>query len=152
MGFDQIGDAPVNDDAGVEQQQVVRLVLRREADIGNDEREILLVAAHGENDADVAEAEKQSEPDEPANSVVGIFEQAGMVNQQRDHRAEQQAESRGGKSAERKALEHFVHGDHQAAEAEADEHAEQPALCWVADEFRPHLADGVARRRAQAEK
>ena len=33
MGFNQVGDAPVNDDAGVEQQQVVRLVLRREADV-----------------------------------------------------------------------------------------------------------------------
>ena len=33
IGFNQIGDAPVNDDAGIEQQQVVRLVLRREADV-----------------------------------------------------------------------------------------------------------------------
>jgi hypothetical protein len=38
------------------------------------------------------------------------------------HRAEQQAERNGGKSAERKTFQHFVHGDQQSAEAEADEH------------------------------
>ena len=36
-GFNQIGDAPVNDDAGVEQQQVVGFVLRRKPDVGNDQ-------------------------------------------------------------------------------------------------------------------
>ena len=71
MRFNQIGDAPVNDDTGVEQQQVVRLVLRRKTDEWNDEREILLVASHGEDDADVAKAEEQAEPDEPAGFFFG---------------------------------------------------------------------------------
>ncbi len=56
--------------------------------------------------------------------IVGVLEQAGAVNEQRHHRAQQQAEGGGGKGAERKALEHFVHGNQQAAEAEADDHAE----------------------------
>ncbi len=73
LRLDQVGDAAVNDDAGVEQQQIVRLVLRREADVGDDEREILLVAAHGEDDADVAEAQEQAEPDEPAGVVRRRF-------------------------------------------------------------------------------
>ena len=56
MGFNQISDATVNDDAGIEQQQIVCLALLAKTHVRNDEREILLVAAHGENDADIAEA------------------------------------------------------------------------------------------------
>ena len=151
MGLNQIGDAPINDDAGIEQQQVVRLVLRREPDERNDEREILLVAAHGEDDADVAETEEQAEPDEPAGFFLGIFEQAGTVNEDRDEHAEQEAKGRCRKGAERKALEHFVQRNQQSAEAEADDHADERAV-FLADEFRPDLADGVAARRAERQK
>ena len=76
MSFNEVGNASVNDDTRVEQQQVVRLVLRRKADIGNDERKILLVATHGQHDADIAETQKQTEPDEPADLVVGILKEA----------------------------------------------------------------------------
>ncbi len=74
---------------------------------------------------------------------LGIFKQAGTVNENGDERAEQQAKSGGGKCAERKALEHFVQRNQQSAEAEADDHADQRAV-FLADEFRPDLADGVA--------
>ena len=56
--FDEIRDAAVDDDARVQQHQVVRLVLPREAHIRDDEGEILLVAAHRQHDADVTEAEE----------------------------------------------------------------------------------------------
>ena len=134
MRLNQVGDASVNDDAGVEQQKVVRLVLRREADVGDDERKILLVAAHGQHHADVAEAQEQAEPDELARFAVGVSKQAGMVHQQRDQPAEQQPERRGGKRAERKAFQHFVHGNEQSAEAEADDHAKDAAVL-LADIF-----------------
>src|SRR5207244_11149333 len=40
IGFNQVGDPAINDDAGVEQQQIVGPVLRGETDIRNDEGEI----------------------------------------------------------------------------------------------------------------
>ena len=73
-----------------------------------------------------------------------------MVHQQGDQRAEQQAEGGGRKGAERKALEHFVHGDEQSAEAETDEHA-QNAVVRLADEGR-RLADGITGQDAKAEE
>ena len=149
--LDQIGDATVNDDAGVQQQQPIRLVLRCEADVGDDERKVLLVAAHGQHNADVAKAQKQAQPDEPLRLAVGIFKQAGAVDEQRHNRAEQQAKGGRRKGAERKSLEHFVHGDEQAAEAEADHHAENIAM-FFADKFGAHLADGVTADDAQAQK
>ena len=149
--LDQVGDASVNDDAGVEQQQIVRLVLRREADVGDDQREILLVAADGQDDADVAEAKEQAEPDEPAHLFIGVHKQAGTVNEHGHGHAEQQAERRRGKGAQGKTLEHLVNGNQQPAEAEADGHADQFAVRRP-DVFRSHLADSVAARRAEREK
>ena len=52
-------------------------------------------------------------------SSVRKLEQARPVNQPRDHRAQQQPKGGGGKGPQRKSLEHFVEGDHQASEAEA---------------------------------
>ena len=140
--FDQISDAAVNDGAGVEEQEVVRFVARRKADVRDDERKILLVAAHGQHDADVAERQKQTQPHEQARAVIHLFEQTGAVNEQGHHRAEQQPESRGGKRAQRKALEHFVHRDHQPAEAEPDDQAEEAGR-GIRHEAGEHLADGV---------
>jgi hypothetical protein len=59
-GVNQVGDASVNNNAGVQDEQVFGLALRGEADVGDDEGEILLVAAHGQDHADVAEADKQA--------------------------------------------------------------------------------------------
>ena len=77
IGLDQVGDAAIDDDAGIEQQEVVRLVLRREADVGDDEREILFVAAHGQDDADVAEAENRPRRMSQRAVSFDVFEQAG---------------------------------------------------------------------------
>src|ERR1035437_6547010 len=149
--LDEVGDPAINDHARVEQQQILRFVLRHEPDIRNDERKIFLVAAHGQNHADVTEAQEQAETDEPVDIVGGIHKQAGAVNEHRHTHAEQQAERRGGKSAERKSFEHFIHGDEQAAEAKADHHAENAAVLFP-DIFRAHLADGVTAGDAEAEK
>ena len=73
-----------------------------------------------------------------------------MVHQERDQRPEQQAEGGGGKGAKRKALQHFIHGDEQAAEAEPDDHA-QNGTVLLADE-PGSLADREARDNAQAEE
>lgn len=96
IGFDEVGDAAIDDDAGVEQEEVVGFVLFGEADVGDDEGEIFLVAAHGQDDADVTEAEKEAEANEPAGGFVGLeFKQAGAVDEERDDAAQQQAESCG---------------------------------------------------------
>ena len=59
IGFDEVGDAAIDNGASVQEQQVVRFILRGEADVGNDQGKIFFVAAHGQDDADVAEAKKQ---------------------------------------------------------------------------------------------
>src|ERR1035437_11039093 len=70
VGFDQVSNAPINNDTGIQQQEVVRFVLRRESDIGDDEREVLLVAAHRQHDANIAEAEKQAQANQPASGLL----------------------------------------------------------------------------------
>ena len=146
--LDQFHDASVNDRAGIENDLVLRAALRSEAHVGDDEREILLVAPHGKNDSDVAEGEKQAEADDPARVVAGGVEQARRIEQPRDEAAEQQAESDRGKRAQRKPLEHFVHGDDQRTKSETDDGAVEA----VVNQFGQFLADGVARQRAKAEK
>ena len=54
----------------------------------------------------------------------------------------------GGKCAKRKALQHFIHGDEQPPEAEPDDAAVKAAM----NQFRATLADGVTRRRAEAQE
>src|SRR5690349_23319213 len=44
------------------------------------------------------------------------------------------------RSPERKPFHHLVHGDHQPAETKPNERSPQAAF----DQFRPHLANGVA--------
>ena len=150
--LDEVGDAAVNDDAGVQQQQILGLVLRREPHVGNNERKILLVAAHGQDDADVTEAQEEAQADDPARGLLlDVLEQAGLVDEQGDDGAQEQAEGRRGKGAQGEALEHFVHGDHQPAEPKANHDAQQPAV-READKLRPHLADGVTAGGAQEQK
>ncbi len=59
IGFEKVGDAAVNNNAGVEEEEVFGLGLGGEADVGDDEGEILLVAAHGQDHAEVAETQEQ---------------------------------------------------------------------------------------------
>src|SRR5581483_6415549 len=141
VGLNQVRDASVNNDAGVQQQEIVGLVLRGKADVGDDEREILLVAAHGQHDADVAEAQKEGKTNQPAGGLFRhIFKEAGVVDEERDDGAQQQAESGGRKSAQGKTLEHFVDGDQQAAKTKAGGGAQQGAVRDL-DQLGAHLAD-----------
>jgi len=78
--------------------------------------------------ADVAKAEKQSKPDEPLNIVGALTKRPELFTSSATTGAEQQAERRGRKRAERKTLEHFVHGNHQPAKTEAHHHADQAAM------------------------
>ena len=114
----------------------------------DNEVEILLVAAHGQDHADVTEAEKNTKPDQPANRFVRVVKQAGLVNQQGDQGSEQQAERGGGKRPERKPFHHLVHGDQESAKTESSERPPKAAI----DQFRPHLTDGVAGNGGHAEK
>ena len=124
----------------------------READIGDDEGEVLFVAAHGQHDANVAEAEEEAEANQPAGGLfLDVLEQAGAVDEQRYHRAQEQAEGSRRKGPQGKALEHLVEGDHQPTEAKAYDHAENAAI-GAADELGPHLADGVARNGAEGQE
>ena len=77
-------------------------------------------------------------------SAVRIFKEARMVHQQAHHAPQQQSEGGGGKSPERKSLQHLVNRDQNRPEAKARHRA--PAA--VGDEFRAHLADGVAAHGA----
>ena len=81
------GAAALNDHARVKQQEIFRPVLRRKAHIGDDQRKILLVAAHGQHHADVTETQEQAETDEPADIFLGVIKQSGMIHDQRDHRS-----------------------------------------------------------------
>ena len=74
-----------------------------------------------------------------------------MIDEQGDGHAEQQAEGGGRECTQREALQHLVHGDQQPAEPEPDDHAEDGGKRH-ADEFRPHLADGVAAGSAEAQE
>ena len=82
---------------------------------------------------------------------VGVLKQAGVVHEHVDHRAEHQAEARGGKRPQRKPLEHFVHRDHQTAETEADIIPNMLAAGNF-DELLPYLADVEAAHDAQPQK
>src|SRR5208337_3189234 len=97
-----------------------------------------------EHDADVAEAEEKPQPYQPPRCFRRVFEQAGVVDQQTDHAAEQQSETGRREGAERDSLEHLVYGNQQTTEAEAGH--ETPSS--VADVLRPHLADGETTRGA----
>ena len=123
IAVDEVGDAAIDDDAGIEEEEVVGFIARSKADVRDDEGEVFLVAPHGEHDADVAEAEKEAEADEPAGRIFGVLEQTRTVDEQGDNSAEEEAEGGGGEGAERETLEHFIHGNHQPAEAESDDHA-----------------------------
>ena len=150
--LDEVGDAAVNDDAGIEQEEIVRFVLFCEADVGNDKREIFFVAAHGQDDADVTEAQEKAEADKPAGSLIGFeFEKAGAIDQESDDGSQQQSEGGGRECAKGKPLEHFINRNHHPAEAEADDHANQPAMIGD-DKFRAHLADCIASDRAHHQK
>ncbi len=95
-GLDEVGDASVNDDAGVEEQDVVGLVLRRESYVRDDEGEVLFVAAHGEDDSDVAEAKEHCELDEPARLMLGVFKNAGVVHEVGNGQSKGEADGGGG--------------------------------------------------------
>jgi hypothetical protein len=152
IGFDKVGDATIDDDAGVEQEEVVGLILFCEADVGNDEREIFFVAAHGEDDPDVTKAEEKAEADKPAGSLIGFkFEEAGAIDEKGDDASEKQAEGCGGECAKGKAFEHFIKGYHDPPKAKADDHTNQPAIIRD-NKFRAHLADRVAGDRAHEEE
>ena len=149
VSLDQLGDASVNDGAGVEHEEIFGLALRREPNEGDDQVKVLFVAAHGQDHADVTKSQKQTEANQPANRLVlHVNEQAGVVNQQSDHCSQQQAERGRGKGAKRKALDHLVDGDEQAAKTKTDQHAPKA----IVDQLRPHLADREAAQRGQAEK
>ena len=148
IGLDQVGDPAVDDDAGVEHEEVLRPILRRETDVGNDEREILLVAAHREDDADVAEAEEQTQPDQPAGRLVRGVEQTRAIDHHRDERAQHHGERDGGKGAEGEALHQFIERDQHAAE---DQPGDQPKRA-VLNHLGAHLADRVAAERAEKQK
>ena len=147
--FDQFRDASVDDDAGVEHDVVLGLALGFEADIGNDEGEILLVPAHGQHHAQVAEGEEQREADDPARlGVRAIDEHLVLIDERGDQCSEQQPEGGGGEGAQGKSLEHVVDADEQSAESKTDHQAIGAAV----DDLRPALAHGVARPRAKEEK
>src|SRR4051812_3371593 len=73
LALKDVGDATIDDDAGVEDDQADRSLLGGETNVRNDQREIFLIAAHREDHADVTEAEKEAETNEPAGGIcVGI--------------------------------------------------------------------------------
>jgi len=145
--FDQVRNAPVDNHAGIEQQEIVGLVLRSEANIGYNERKIFFVAAHRQNDADVTEAKKKAETNEPARGLVHLFKQARAIDQQGDHCSQKQTKGGGGESSQRKAFKHFVYRYHQPAKSEPDNHADESAE-MAADILGTDLADGIAADRA----
>ena len=152
IGFDEVGDAAIDDDTGIEQEKIVGFILFCEPNVRDDEREIFLVAAHGKDDADVTEAQEEAEANEPAGGFVRFeFEETGAVDEQGDDAAQKQAEGGGGECAKGKALEHFIDGDHDPAKAEADNHANQGAIICN-DELGAHLANRVASDRAHRQK
>src|SRR6266850_2003303 len=145
--FDQVRNAPVDNHAGIEQQEIVGLVLRSEANIGYNERKIFFVAAHRQNDADVTEAKKKAETNQPPCGLVHLLKQARTVNQQGDHCSQKQTKGGGGESSQRKAFKHFVYRYHQPAKSEPDNHADESAE-MAADILGTDLADGIAADRA----
>ena len=75
--FEQISDAAINDHARIEQQQVIGFVLLGKTDVRNDQRKILFVASHGEDDSDIAETQKERQADEPTRRIsTGVIKQA----------------------------------------------------------------------------
>ena len=147
----QVSNAAINDDAGVEQQEVVGLVLPGEADVGDDEGEVLLVAAHGHDHADVAEADEQRHPHQAARDLVLLVhpqEDARVVEHPRHHHAQQQAEGGRRKRAEGKTLEHLINGNEDAAEPHADERPKPARL----QPLGPHLAHREATERAEEQE
>jgi len=152
IGFDEVGNAAVDDDAGIEQEEVVGFVLFCEADVRDDEGEIFFVAAHGEDDADVTETEEEAEADEPAGGFVGLkFEETGAIDEESDDASEEEPESCGRECTKGKAFEHFVDGDHDPAEAKTDNHPNETAMI-ADDKFRAHLADRVTGDRAHEQE
>src|SRR2546422_820514 len=57
--FDQVRNASVNNHAGIEQDEIIGLILRREAHVRNNQRKILFVAAHSEDNPDVSKGQKK---------------------------------------------------------------------------------------------
>ena len=70
-----------------------------------------------------------------------------MVDHQRHERAKEQAESRGGESAQRKTLYHFIDRNQQPTESKTDGHPDQPGVLDVLV-VGMDIADGVAAKRA----
>src|SRR5262249_45360277 len=124
VGLDQVRDPAVDHYARIQQQQVVRFVLRRESHVRDDQRKILLVASHRQHNADVAEAQKKPQANQPTGCFIDFFKQTRAVDKQSYDRPQQQAERRCGECAQGKALQHFIDGNHQPAKTEADDHAD----------------------------
>jgi len=84
------------------------------------------VAAHGEDDCDVAKPRKQTKPDDPLNIVRGIDKKAELLTSSATTVPSSRPKVVAENAPERKTLEHFVHGNHQPAKAEAYHHADKP--------------------------
>lgn len=146
--FNEIGDAAIDNHAGIEHDLVLGLVLRTKPDVGDEQREVFLVAAHRENHPDVAEAKKHRKPQEPACSLIREDEKVGAVDHPGHHCPEHQAEGGGGESSEREAFEHLVQCDEQSGQPEADDAAIDAAL----DNLGAVLAYSVARHRTKQQE
>ena len=118
--------------------------------VWNNEGEVLFVAAHGQHHADVAEADEQRHANDLAmgGRIVRIAEEPGMVNDESNDGPQEQPERGSGKSAERKALQHFVDGNHEPAEPKAHDHP----LDGMIEPFGAHLANRKTTTGAKAQK
>src|SRR6476659_4948955 len=83
--------------------------------------------------------------------MLRVLEQSRIINQQGYNGTEQESESSCRKCSQRKPLEHFNQGDHQAAKSKTDHHPDQTAMAGDY-KVRLNLAHCVATNRAQTQK
>ena len=115
----------------------------REPHIGNDQRELVAVASHGEHHPKVTERAINDEARRPLDGVALVTENVGGQEQTGEEQTKQKAEGGGGKCAQGKTLQKSVDQD----DDQGEDHRDQNAWDWTALSFqRHHAADGRAKR------
>jgi hypothetical protein len=103
-GCAKIRDAAIDDNVCVDYKRLVLCRLACEPHIGNDERELIPIAAHREHHAEVAEGAINHEPRRPLHQLRLKAQHLGCHQQVCEEEPEQQTERGGGKRAQRESF------------------------------------------------
>ena len=139
----------VENDMRVDDQRRVLHGGAAEADVGDDEREFVAVAADGEHHAEVAERRIDDEADDPLDLRSRAGEEPRGEQELGEDEADEQPEGGRGKDAQRDAVHETVRQHHDEAEDRAERGADRSGAERVIADHQAHAGRESHEQRAE---